>query len=228
MLKKHDLAKQFELLTKQEIKNFQDEKNSFRNHLNEIQKSLGDLKQETIEKAKKLTQSLDSNSFQMAEIEGILGEFMVKMQGELSDLKISNAEIIKSMGENLKIINVLTHKHVHQEKRIQNLYLLDAESRKEYVLHENEVERKLDKQEIHCRNALEKFKNEILGKASEVEPLKEELFSKIDTVIKDFNHHLQNIQKDNQKTYIIEKNIENLYLQIERTNLRIESTHGKT
>lgn len=74
---------------------------------------------------------------------------------------------------------------------------------------------------------LEKFKQEILGRPSEIPSLKKELLEKVDLIAMDGSNSLLRSTNNEKQIMLIEKKIENLYLMLKKIDLNLEKSSAR-
>lgn len=221
MLKKKDLVKEFELVVKQEIKNYQDSMLATNTAINNINGR--------IESIKKLIEKSGNDLKHMISLEKNL---------------CFNAD--KFRAESIQKINVLIDKMIKENKakfdeicfcvqKVQSFSdrLDDALKKIDFLLLENDSKTK-DLKDLESffvnsinqcnrliRKQVEDCKEVILNKPSGIDSLEERVNEKIDDFLVNASGVIREIRVQKKDMYIVEKNIENIYTLIERLENRI-------
>lgn len=216
MLKKNDLAKQFELVVKQEIKNYQDS-------LNFVLQSIQGLK-EAIEETK--NESLENHAA-IHSIQCVLGVEIQNFRNEFASLKqqverIYNDQRVineRNSKEMLDMADAL-HGKIRNDARFDQRYnelsnaihgvrLLSEETRESVSSSSTDLLRKF-------LNAISKTKREILDAPSEVSLVKTTLEEKIAMYRIDVAGIMKELNIFKHDNMVTQKKIEQIHTQIER------------
>ncbi len=180
MLKRSDLAKQFELVVQQEIKNFQDS-------LNGILQSIRDLDSAHLDTKSQCFENYAVIHSQQSAIDSRLNEFENKYNERLmNQLRSMNDLSVDISLEREKVID-LEESYLAQEKRIAFFETNSHETDKCISTLEEEikaitslVEFDLNSTKAKIEAQLKRTQAEIMSKPSDVEVLKQEFTQRID------------------------------------------------
>lgn len=216
MLKRNDLTKQFELIVQQEIKNHNDsllatniainemreyiERDAFKqNQINAcVSSCVNEINQNSTELSKKvldLSKKLDSFMQDMS-------EFMEKARAEIK-LSVENAI-------------TASNKHEKNQNEITDLKFMISNLHDDVIGRANCGYRDMEDVQRKCFEYSDKLKNEILSRPSEAQEVKTELEGKLATAYVDFTGLLKEILIVKKRSFIVDKNLENIYTEIEK------------
>jgi len=222
MIKKKDLVKQFELLTKQEIKNHNDQILASNIAIKKLNEELISLK-------------MDSSSNWRAIVEMINGE--ISDQSKIKeDIRKLNSKFSKKEKESAVIVDRNYREMSTLDQSIETTYKLAKEHSKELeglVDYRDSLADKYEKQKqvviasinqakTQLRNEIAKTKEEILSIPSEALEVKKELSEEIATYKIDSEGLMKEIKILKKEKFIQDKKIENLYTLIERLEAKIK------
>jgi hypothetical protein len=223
MLKKNDLVKQFEILSKQEILNHNDQILASNLSINKIRE---DIQKKDTDQAKingGLSSEIGKINVHLKELSSVLGTLV----GKLSSL---TGELNRSL-EDIQSQSTLTTKSVleckaalqEQEKcskddKIKLKYLEESIINIPITLHafSERIEKK-SMQEAY------KIKEEILNRPSEAKLVREDLIKMIERDRIDFDGVTKELLAVKKAHFINDKKIENIYTLIERLNKKVEA-----
>jgi hypothetical protein len=221
MLNRKDLSKEFELVVRQEIKNYNDTVLSTNISLNRCNQKLDDLAKEIntrfavyesklLEKDSKSNIQKESLDQTLSRLLMMIGNLESKLLSNLNDSISSSQksnEVYSKKEDVYRVIN-----HIGSDLTALNLKILSI---KEDYAHQIKCISREFKEE------LERFKRELLDRPSEAIKVKQDLEKKIDSVSIDAEGVLKEIRVYKKESMIIEKKIENIYTLIERLNKRV-------
>jgi hypothetical protein len=225
MLSRKDLSKEFELVVKQEIKNYNDTVLSTNLSLNKCHQEIEDLSRiieirfseqdnKLLEKEIKFDlhkDSIDKSIHQIIKLIGNLESKLISYESFFSDFRSNIEEKYTEKNEVYRLIN-----DIGSALTDVNLKILQI---KEDYSHQIKL------LIIKFKYEFEEFKKEILDKPSELQVIKKELEKKIAGVSVDSEGVLKEIRICKKDSLIIDKKIENIYTLIERVNNRISECH---
>lgn len=221
MLKRSDLAKQFELVVKQEVIN----------HNNQIASTNSAIK-ELSEDIQKLSDEAENNcAFWSNEQHKVLKEihrlqslfdklnFQVNSNEKSSDeksraLSIFQDEIRHTLSVLAENISKANSNALKLSEQIARLSCHTAQKQDHINCRFNEIE-------LRFSQNIQAMKDEILGLPSEAEIVKKELLDKLAIAHVDFHGVLKELDAVKKKAFIQEKNIEHIYIQLERLSARL-------
>jgi len=221
MLKRNDLAKQFELVVQQEIINHNDQLLNTNLSLNELRKSLADQKKE-LEDYKAFCKSEDikrSSHFDRLSsiVENNRSDAMSKMNDILQVLSFVN----KRLDDSLCLIKNLDSVLVHEKEKIMEIVKFHYNCFEVISKELKELKSSIAKVLAESVENFNKYKAEMAAKPSEAEKVKKELLEIIATQKIDFVGLMKEIQAYKKEAFIKEKKLENIYTHIERLDKRI-------
>ncbi len=216
MLKRNDLAKQFELVVQQEIKNYQDSLNFVLQSIKELKEEIIRVRNESLESSAKLHSEHNDLAIQL---QNLKNAFAVLNQGFLSascDQRIVNERNVIEMRD----ISTAIHTKINIDNRLQ-LKIEDVWN------HISKVRRQLEDKDIalnniiddllrRFRNEIQKAKKEILEAPSEASLVKIHLEEKIASHTVDVSGIMRELKIYKHDNMVTQKKIENIYTLIER------------
>jgi len=218
MLKRPDLVKQFELLTQQEIKNYQDQFNAVLQQIRDVKISIEQVQNQHLEKYALLHSAQGELIAEIKEIRKKCDSRADKLSRIESDQSFVNHQ---NCGIFTQINQAIVRKQEDQsffhnkiDKIWEEIHKLNDNSKNtNKIIDENasSITKKLS-------NSIEQAKQEIKSAPSESQLLKKELESKLSCAVVDTKGLLREISVIKKENTIFEKKIENLYTLIERIN----------
>lgn len=216
MLKKSDLAKQFELVVQQEIKNYQDSLNFILQSINELRESVRQIQQESLENH--------------ALIHSMQGDLAI----ELQSLKSGHVDLNRSFLSRLCDQKDFNDRITFETKGQANLIKDQAELVSSYQMKFDAISQELkglkEKTELNNRifqdnldDLLRRFrqeilntKNEILEMPTEASLIKVQLEEKLSSHLVDVDGIMRELRIFKSDNMITQKKIENIYTLIGR------------
>ena len=216
MLKKNDLAKQFELVVQQEIKNYQDSLGFVLKSINEIKKSLTYLQSEM------LTRSASNNSWFVNinnRLQGVVDTVFnldalnkrnyndqhvinERNSGELKNLESSFSFKLRTNDDIGSKLSTLLHQ----------IDMLDVKVEKK----NDEIDKNLDHLLMRFRKEILKAKTEIMESPSQSDLVQAQLEARINSHCVDVKGIMRELTIYKKENSITQKKIENIYTLIER------------
>ncbi len=216
MLKKADLAKQFELVIKQEIKNYQDSLNFVLQSINELKESIERVQNENLTKNAEIKNNQNNLSIYVYQLKDSLNLIQSKLDSSLNDQRVVNernqTQILDLTEAVLKKINV----DVNVEAKIKNLWNEIAKLQSTSDLNYSNLNQTADELLKRFANAISKTKLEIMDAPTNASLVKTELEEKISGHKVDVAGIMRELSIYKKENYITEKKIENIYTLIER------------
>ena len=221
MLKRNDLAKQFELVVQQEIKNHNDQMLATNLSLNEMR------------------EAIESNKVEQDKVNATFGSNISNINQSLFALSESFLKISQNIASHINDQQLLNErnsaKYQEMVEAIERLFKLDDKLAESLGIYGNWINKNnndvnaLSKavtssfEELDRKHTakLEKMKVEILSLPSEAQAVKKELEEKISVDRVDFTGILKELRAYKKDTFIQEKKIEQIYTLIERLDKRI-------
>lgn len=216
MLKRLDLVNQFELVVKQEIKNYQDSLYYINQSINEIRESIDLLKKEnqkiyaTIERNKtnnfaehvEIWEIQKHMSTEIKNIASEMGESTTYMNKRVVETFNTSIRAFYQSNENKELISKL-------EDSIKNIQKIIND-------HKEQLSNSIDQIYYKCSKEIKSTRSEILSKPSDYELIKKCLEDKLETNKIDSEGVLKEVKVLNRCVFRHEKNIENIYTLIKR------------
>lgn len=223
MLKRNDLAKQFELVVQQEIKNHNDVLLATNLSINEFREDLGEIKKNQVRVNSSFASEISKINQNQLELSEILSKISQKLSSHLNDTRVLNERnahdyqiLIEGFERTLKENAKLQERLIQSQSEQAKLRVLMKELAKS-------VSQELDQWNKKFGDDLKRTKNEILSLPSESQLIKRELEEKIAASTIDCEGLIKEVQVCKKSAFIVEKKIENLYTLIERIDKRISS-----
>lgn len=216
MLKKSDLAKQFELLTQQEIKNYQDSLNSVLQSIRELKEEIKDLKKESQENHAAIHSIQNGMNIEIQYNREEINRLRQKVEGFIFDQRTVNERNAKEM---LDVADAI-HRKISYDTRI-NKRLDDVSDNIRLVgnLLDNTRQRLSDTADDLSRrflNAVARVKQEIIDHPTEASLVKRQLEEKIAAHKVDVAGIMRELTIYKKENMVTEKKIENIYTLIGR------------
>ncbi len=216
MLKKTDLSKQFELVIRQEIKNYQDSLNFVLQSLNELKESIREVRKESLENHALLHSDHEDNTIEMKTMKKACTSIGIQFQSFVSDQKALNSQHETIAGD----YNEAFQKHTQQIEELKaktellhaKIYDLKFTADTQKKVLEDSLNDLLCKFRAEIRRA----KTEIFEAPSEVSLVKTDLENKLECHKVDVAGIMRELNIFKIDNMVTQKNIENLYTQIER------------
>ncbi len=222
MLKKSDLSKQFELVVQQEIKNYNDSLGQVFQAINGLKEQLKSLEEQSLENYALVSSQQKQLEIEFQLLKKDLSSSFSSLGSHVNDQKVINER------NNYKIIEIsdAVERKIKIDSNVQNQLnklnndifnnkseLSDALSRMHSLL---------DDLLLRFRKEILKAKREILEAPSEASLVRTQLEEKLAAHTVDVDGIMRELQHFKKSTYIVEKQIENIYTLIERLKGRKE------
>lgn len=216
MLKRNDLAKQFELVVKQEIVNYNNSLNAILQSIRDLKQEIDDIKEMAIENHASL-QALQ-NEYRIS-YENFKNDTIVSLNkfGSFSnDQRNINTKVNDKLKELDGLIIGIKGIHLAHEKDINNLNK-DIDNTKELTkkLYHSSIQY-IDHQNSLINESIQQTKEFILSKPSDASLVKKELNEKISSHAVDVQGLLKELRFNDHKVMVLEKKIEQIYMLIDR------------
>lgn len=216
MIQKNHLVKQFELLTQQEIKNYQDSLNFVLQSINELKDSIEEIRQNSLENYAAIHSVQVHMGIELEHIKNNLENINQRVDRNCNDQKSvnekNNFEINNIKNEiSLKVSrdNNFEKKLIHISTTIDRVKEISDKNRNSLGEISDNILRKFS-------NDLIKTKNEILNSPSEASLVKKILEEKIDSHKVDVAGIMRELMIYKKENVVTEKKIENIYTLIDR------------
>ena len=216
MLNKNDLSKQFELVVKQEIKNYQDSHNFVLQALKELKESIREVQFESSRNHALLHGHHEDNTIEMNSMKRACQSIGLQFQSFASDQKVLNGQHETIAGDYNEVFQKLSKQIEELKEKTEHLHA------KIYDLNYNaDTQKKIMEDSLNdllfkFRAEIRKAKTEIFETPSEASLLRVDLENKLDCHKVDVAGIMRELNIFKIDNTVTQKNIENLYTQIER------------
>lgn len=216
MQKRSDFAKQFDIIVKQEIKNYQDSLNFVLQSINEIRISIQDLQKECVGQYSRIHSQhvdfkIELNSLKNSYL-NLNGSFLKNHQ----ELSLKNETISNKISDLNSIFLNKINSDNNFDNRFECLrtkhYSLEVKVESQNQLFKNSVDDLL----VKLRQEIQKAKKEILDLPTETSEVKKHLEEKISSHAIDVAGIMRELKFYKHDNMVTEKKIENIYTLIER------------
>lgn len=215
MLKKSDLAKQFEMVVQQEIKNYQDSLNFVLQSINQLKDSVEDVRQQSLENHAMLHSVQVNLLGQLKDAQECYAQLSRKFDIAMSDQRKINErnslELRDVTNAVIKKISIDSNFQLKSENLMQSVNTVRLENQKE-IKNLNQFCSDLM---IRFRKEILKTKQDILASPSKADEIKNEMDEKIARHTVDVDGIMREIKVIKKENFIFQKNLENIYTQIE-------------
>lgn len=216
MLKRNDLAKQFELVVQQEIINHNDSISATNESLNQLRESLKQNAAKNEQVLNKISSDLGYLNIEIYNLKSSISRVEENFNSALNDQRSFNEKIpmeLKNLFEYFEKEDDLL-KCIFAE--FENVWLSVVSLEDDVKKNEGELSGISERLLNIFRKEILDSKNEILSSPSEASQVKKELEEKMAIDRVDFQGVIRELAVHKKTVFIAEKNIENLYTQIER------------
>lgn len=216
MIQKNHLVKQFELLTQQEIKNYQDSLNFVLQSINQLKDSIEEMRKNSLANYAAIHSLQIHMGIELQHIKNNLDNINQRVDRNFTDQKSvnekNNLEIISIKDE----ISLKVSRYNNFEKKLINLSTNIDRIKEISDNTMNILGEKIDIISRRFSNDLIKTKNEILNSPSEASQVKKILEEKIDCHKVDVAGIMRELLIYKKENVVTEKKIENIYTLIDR------------
>lgn len=221
MLKRNDLAKQFELVVKQEIINHNREISSTNQTLQDIQKKL-----QSQEEKSGLDFSFYASNQKILEMEiEYQNEIVQKVLQELTflknDFKEASSRNVALYEDVRSVIETALREFLTLKKEVSDIREAETQLEKKIITHALTTSAEFSSLNERCHRNIIRMKEEIMALPSESLQIKQELEEKLNVARVDFAGVMKELSISKRNSFILEKKIENIYTLIERLDKRI-------
>lgn len=216
MLNRNDLAKQFELVTKQEIKNYQDSLNFVLQSINELKEDIKQLNSDMLENYGLIHSQHVDLGIQI-EHHRLLH---IELRQQVSSWINNQQEIKENYGKELAALwgsSVMNQRKSEiNENKLAILKESLEKNQNEIIAHTSTIRNSFNDIETKLNRNLCCMKEEIINLPSETEQLKSELEEKIHTHKVDVAGLMKELLSMKHENMITEKKLEHIYTLIDR------------
>lgn len=216
MLKKTDLAKQFELLTQQEIKNYQDSLNFVLQSIKDLKEEIEHLRQESLENHAAIHSVQCGMAIEIDHNREQINNFRLRHDGYYHEQRAENE---KNALDSIEIMQTLRVFQTLAQQFKDNFVSISHKIEHLKNDHSQTKERLSDSVDDLLRrfsSDLDKTKQEILDAPTEASIVRDQLEQKIDSHKVDVAGIMKELTIFKKENFVIEKKLENIYTLIER------------
>ena len=216
MLNRNDLAKQFEIVVQQEIKNFNATVASIRDSLNSLKDEIKDVREKCEKDRERVLSSHKSLEIQLELHKNYCKQAFEKLESQSNDHK-NQMDLLETENENAmdELSQLMSGHNIFREAlKIVDLKI-SSNDQKNNIMHQGSalaIQANLDR----MQKDLARTKKEILEAPSEFAEVKKELESKLSSHVVDVDGVLREIRLSGRALMTCEKKIENIYTLIDR------------
>lgn len=218
-LTRQDMAKEFSLIVQQEIKNHNDVVLSSHASIEEFKRKINQISNELEKKLLLSSKSCSENHQAIKALDKIMEDAIAEFTRKLNDsnaLMLSNFNGIKKSIEARESYFLTLDGFREFESKIDQWVShlkISFHSQKQYLLDEINSLSKSIAQEI------DKCRQEIDSKINLCKQEVKEINKSLDVFAVNYSGVLSEIERCKKRCFVIEKNIENIYIQIKRNNM---------
>lgn len=216
MIQKNDLAKKFELVVQQEIKNYNDSLNNLLQSIRDVRIEIESMKKGMLSSqvsSESGRQDLASQIQRMTESNDIE---LAKLRSALNDLLSLHRELVNQITIQQDVGAQNAIKNEFNRNSIDRLYGTVKCIEDEIVGNSLRITHQLEGIKFRLSKDFQKFKEEILSMPSEAFQVKKDLEEKLSIQAIDFDGVMRELAVFKKENMITQKKIENIYTLIER------------
>lgn len=216
MLKKNDLAKQFELVVQQEIKNYNDSLSFVLQSINELKESIKELKEDSLKTYALIHSDQGKLSIEIKSLKDACFSLALRFEKSQNDQWNVNE---RNSNEMLDISNAIFNR-INSDNGLKHKIELVSEEIKEIKRETNRQSRFLEDGLSDLTRRVKKdillAKEDIISRPSDAYLIKRDLEEKIASHAVDVDGIMKEIQVAKKENYVLKKQIENIYTLIAR------------
>ena len=216
MLTKKDLAKEFSLVVQQEIKNHNDSILATNISLEEFKRQIAELSERSDKKLATIHSNFVAQAAAMSLLKESLEKCLEKCIREVSDTASSNESALKKMGKSIdkreEYFLTIEGFQLFQNKVDEWL----ANLRRSFNVQKDLLMQEISKVSEKFQLSVDAVKQHIAKDLNEEIEKRKEINQFLDTFSVNFSGIVREMEVCKKRCYIIEKNVENLYTQLER------------
>lgn len=228
MLKKSDLARQFELVVKQEIKNYQDSLNFVLQSINELKDEIKLAKSESLDRYATIHSQQNDLTIQLQLIQKAQSETEKNIGNHGYDLKTFKEKATGEIGMACDASMSNSRKNEANQNTIRDVRVSVETLEDEIKGHSLTISKSFDNIHFKLSKDLKKMKEEILSIPSEAKQVREDLIELISCHKVDVRGIMREIVVYKKEALIIQKKIENIYTLIERLQGRLNESSSNS
>lgn len=210
-INKNDLVKHFELVVKQEMKNYQDSKLATNLSINNLKEELVALSAEVDLNKCKVESDIKLQDFEREKVENEFNKFIEWKNYQDKDLNNKIDAEFKKISSSLKSL-ALSFKEgdeLLKEVLVLSEDLTECKNNNSYL--EDFFNLEIERLKRSLKEGLKLQKKEILEIPSEAEAVKKDILDKMEVQNIDFQGVYRELTVLKKDLYVVEKNIENIY-----------------
>lgn len=216
MLKRNDLAKQFELVVQQEIKNYNESLSTILQRLNFLK--------DDIEKTENMSLENHAMVFSLFKsLENLVEKYRQHqstsnqaLESKINDLKAKNESHNKAMVSFVSLLDDFSKRLDGLDRTIQSLDVEIKNLSQNFSKLHRQLGNEISSLDFRLNKNISKFKEEILSKPSDSEEFKKGIDERLSSHIVDVAGIMREMRLNRHDMMVIEKKIENIYTLIER------------
>jgi predicted nucleic acid-binding Zn-ribbon protein len=216
MLKRSDLAKQFELVVQQEIKNFNDSLNGILQSIRDLGSDISCSKDECLENYSLLHSKQSEQESRLHQLQIFVEDNLKRHQSLINDLtkssQAASTEIERLSNANLEIIRKISDYPIKFSMIDQRLEAMESKIERNADL----IDDSFKILEDDLSHEFAEFRKEMLIKPSELDSLKAELGQKIDTHVVDVAGLMRELRALRKDMMIEGKKIEAIFMLLDK------------
>lgn len=222
MLNRNDLAKQFELVVKQEIKNYQDSLNFVLQSIDGIKKDINQLHSDMLENYALIHSQHTDLTIQHENHNDKLNNFINQFVANLNNTQVFKEKMTNKLGTLWDSSLINSRKNEYNENRIKSIRTDFEKIEDEIIAHSFALRNTCDDMQCKLKKELSNMKEEILSRPSEALQLKSEFEEKINTHRIDVAGIMKELLVMKKENMITEKKLEHVYTLIDRLQKKAE------
>lgn len=220
MLKRNDLAKQFELVVKQEILNFNKNLETIFHTLNSLKEGIESVEKTVADNAAKLACHQKYLEIEIELVKRSLMETQARFNRHVNDAKVTQEDNSNHFQQlHIKVDQKITSTD-EISKDLNGFKKQLASCQLSILTHIKNVDQGFDQLGARFKKEIQASRDEIMAIPSDAQEIRKELNAKINTHIVDVEGLLREIRLNRSDLHIVQKKIENIYTLIERLKKR--------
>jgi len=216
MLKKSDLSKQFELVVKQEIKNYQDSHNLVLQAIRDLKEGISVVEFYSKEAFSKLECRQSKIILEIVELSKSMKELESKCDRNFSNMEKVKSDCTNELGMHIDLSLRNSRKNEFNENRIDEIKKVIEDMDDDIKGFPIVISNYFDSINYRIAKDFKRMKEEILSLPSAVDEIRKDYDEKINCHKVDTEGIMKEIRISRKDMIIIQKQIENIYTLIER------------
>src|SRR5712671_221880 len=216
MLKRNDLAQQFELVVQQEIKNYQESLNFVLQSIKELKEEIIRVRHGSLENYAKFHSEHNNLAIQLQNLKVTVDTLNQSSLRTSCDQRTVNERNAIEMRDISSAIHTKISSENHFQEKIDNVWDTVRDLRRQSEYKDRVLNDSSDDLIRRFRNEIQKAKKEILEAPSEASLVKTQLEEKIASHTVDVSGIMRELKIYKHDNMVTQKKIENIYTLIER------------